>query len=165
MARNGRQLLVPVLALVASTWVSAATVYKYVNPQGAVTYSDTPPADVPYEELELRDYPAVDGDARRAAVEEMIETTARLQADRQQREEERRAARPPPAARYQTPPAPEPEVYFYPGYRHPYYHQRPRPAPPYRLQPESKSPRDRITTPLRIPQFGTGESLREKMGH
>lgn len=160
--------LLPTLLVLLLTGASvqAATVYKYVNAQGAVTYSDTPPVGVAYEEIDLPDSPAGNAEAHQAGVERMIETTDRLRADRQQRTEERRAERPAPTATYQPAPVLEREVYFYPGYRHPYYHQRPRPAPPpYRLEPAPASRGDGFRAPLRIPQFGTGETLREKMNH
>lgn len=65
----------------------AGGVYKYVDDNGTVVYSEFPPGNQQvFEEVKLPYYPPVDPEARRRTLEEMRATSDRLQADRLERE-------------------------------------------------------------------------------
>ncbi|MGD9660469.1 MAG: DUF4124 domain-containing protein [Porticoccaceae bacterium] len=155
--------LIVTLALQAD----AATVYKYRNANGAITYSDNPPLHTDdYEIIELQSQQPGDPEAHRQMLDQMTATSDRLQADRRQREKDRQDSAPsrasPPPYYPQTG---EPQTSYYPGY--PYYH-RPyhrNPRPPLRNDREiidSGNPLDRLRTPLKIPSFNRGENFRER---
>jgi hypothetical protein len=92
-------LAVRILALSAAVFASsawAATVYKSVDAEGRVTYSDQAPGDA--EMVEVLDYQVqerspeqIEGDLAR--IEAMRETTDRMAADRRERESARAKAR------------------------------------------------------------------------
>jgi len=158
---TGCPILASLLAVTA-VQVEADTVYKYVDHKGAVTFSDTPPAhSAEYEELTVRNPAPSDPETHRAAMEQITETSNRLQADRLAREKTRELVRPTPAPVVHYP---EPEynrgIYLNPGY--PDYRHRPRPHPPYRLDSSRDSMDDKLRTPIRIPAFGSGDSLRDR---
>ena len=69
----------------------AATVYRTVDDNGVVGYSDTPPADEAEVEILVIDIPTPElSESARQQLEAMRETTDRMVADRQQREKHRR---------------------------------------------------------------------------
>lgn len=159
----GRRTFTGVLPLLAACMLMAPmaraeTVYKYVNEQGAITYSDSPPAATEdYEEITLRDYSPGDADAQRQTTEEMTRAAERLKADRRQREEDRHRDRPVPPPVVYTPGREEiRDPYLYPGY--PYYynrpHHRPRPQAPYRIDNPRDSMEDKLRKPITMPSFG-----------
>jgi len=164
-----RWALASVLTLAFILPATAATVYKYRDEKGAITYSDSPPSHTEdYEIIELQGQPPTDPEAHQQMLDRMTETSDRLQADRRQREEDRQKAvqsRASPPPYYPT--TAEPEPGYYPGY--PFYqrnYHRP-PRPPYRNEREiirTDNPLDRLRTPLKIPAYGTGESFRERHG-
>lgn len=140
-------------------------VYKYVNAQGAVTYSDSPPAETEeFEEITLPDYAAGDADAQRQTTEDMAQTTERLQADRRQREQDRKKANPvtPPMV-YSPAPEETRDPTLYPGYPYyynrPYHRPRPRPQAPYRVDNSRSSMEDKLRTPITMPPFGGNSRL------
>lgn len=121
----------------------ATTVYKSVDAEGRITFSDQPP---PAEQLvEILDYDVPQ--ARRSAedterLEQMRETTDRMAADRREREAARAKARS-EAAAARAAPYPEyvAERYYYPGYpllRRPVV--RPPHRPPHGRPPHGKPP-------------------------
>lgn len=68
----------------------AATVYKTVDENGVVSYSDTPPeGDVSVETLTIDAAAPELSDTERQRLDDMRETTDRMVADRQQREKHR----------------------------------------------------------------------------
>lgn len=145
------RLLPAVAALIAGAAIaSSATVYKTVDEQGRVTFSDTPPAkDQPAETLQIPTGEPVSEAVYQQRLEDMRATTDRMASDRREREQHRaeqrlaaqRAARPSPSA----PPGPAeprydsgiyPGYYPYPLYRYPRYPHNPhhphhRAMPPY----------------------------------
>ncbi|MEQ8264511.1 DUF4124 domain-containing protein [Pseudohaliea sp.] len=114
------------------------TVYRTVDAQGNVTFSDQPPADGPAEVLSIDVPPPADPVVLEERLEAMRETTDRMAADRRARESQRAEL----AAARQPAPEPEPEpvprtlvvpaapLYGWPGYRPPW-----RPRPPVRPHP------------------------------
>jgi hypothetical protein len=152
-----RMLLFALAASVAA-YCGAGTVYKTVDADGKVSFSDQPPpAGTRFDVIDTPDDPAgADADAAAARLQEMRETTERMRADRLEREEQRAQQQP------YTPYA-EPSYYYerrdeddddyllvpyYPDRRHrPHPHPRPHPRPPYyepeppRANPDSLSPR------------------------
>jgi len=139
--RSRRMLAV---ALAGALPALGATVYKTVDADGKVSYSDTPPPQgVAAEVIETRDaYAGPDPDTAER-LQQMRETTDRLRADRLEREQARAL---PPAPAY--PDYPEDDnaqrddgenrwlLPYYPPYRR--WHggdHRPPPRPPY-AEPE-----------------------------
>lgn len=132
----------------------AATVYKTVDEQGVVSYSDTPPAEaVPVETLVIDVQAPELSETAQQQLEDLRETTDRMVADRQQREKHRAEMReqqaqsqaPPQVAEYTDPGfynGVSPTYYPYPVY-HPVH--RPRPVhpiarPPLRHQVPAQTP-------------------------
>ncbi|MEP4484242.1 MAG: DUF4124 domain-containing protein [Halioglobus sp.] len=72
------------------TWAQGQTVYKSVDKDGNVTFSDSPPADAEVtQELQVNaPQPQPAGDQQQA-LEDMRETTDRMAADRREREKHR----------------------------------------------------------------------------
>jgi hypothetical protein len=85
--------LVVVMALLSAFWTnaaSAATVYKTVDENGVVSYSDTPPPEeVPVETMVIDVQTPDLSETSQEQLEAMRETTDRMVADRQQREKHR----------------------------------------------------------------------------
>jgi hypothetical protein len=78
------------LVLLCSLPVFAATVYKSIDANGVVTYSDVkPPDDVLVETLEFDQPEPVNSDVEAQRLEDMRETTDRMAADRMAREKYR----------------------------------------------------------------------------
>ena len=140
----------------------AATVYRTVDDNGVVGYSDTPPADEVEVEILVIDIPTPElSESARQQLEAMRETTDRMVADRQQREKHRAELR---KLQLESEPRvieyPVPAIYdgiytgyysypAYPAYR-PVY--RPRPdhpitRPPLRPRPPARLPGDGIISP------------------
>ena len=144
---RGFQPLVVAMILFSSVWSVtslAATVYKTVDENGVVSYSDTPPVkEVPVETLVIDVQAAPPGESAQEQLEAMRETTDRMVADRQQREKHRAQLReqqaknqaPPQAAEYSDPglySGTYPAYYPYPVYRPV---RRPRPVHPIARPP------------------------------
>ena len=122
----------------------AITVYKSIDANGKVTFSDQPPViGTTAETIEIEDYTAPERTETEARLQAMRDTTDRLRDDRLAREQQRNPPQmPPPYVIYQQ--APErieetPTSYLVPVYR-PRFPYRPphpghRPQPP--LQPET----------------------------
>ncbi|MHA7817549.1 MAG: DUF4124 domain-containing protein [Pseudohaliea sp.] len=112
-----------------------ATIYRTVDAQGTVTFSDQPPDDGTAEVLSIDVPPAADPALLERRLDAMRETTERMAADRRARENARAelAAARQPAPRPEAGPAPVPRtlvvpatpLYGWPAYRHPW---RPRPS-------------------------------------
>src|SRR6056297_2420120 len=127
-------LLLTLLLPLCSLPLMAATVYRSVDADGAVAFSDTRPTDAPLAQKMHIDTPAPQPDAlQHQRLEEMRETTDRMAADRMARERHRAELRE-LAARAQTQwPHTEPDTIYtrpYRGSRHPfgYYGLHPRPG-------------------------------------
>lgn len=140
------------LALVA-LWLSvfwsgialSTTVYKTVDENGVVSYSDTPPVEeVPVETMVIDVQAPQPGETAQDQLEAMRETTDRMVADRQQREKHRAELRqqqaqsqaPQQAVQYTNPDSYTgissgyyPFPVYRPGYR-PHPGHRPRPEHP-----------------------------------
>ena len=134
--RSRRMLAV---ALAGALPALGATVYKTVDADGKVSYSDTPPPQgVAAEVIETRDTYAVPDPDAAERLQQMRETTDRLRDDRLAREQERAL---PPAPDYPSyPPQDSAQrddedhwlLPYYPPYRR--WHgggDRPPPRPPY----------------------------------
>jgi TolA-binding protein len=151
--------LLALLALLVAGPLSAATVYKTVDENGVVSYSDTAPASEQEAEVMVIDVPASqDSESAQEQLEAMRETTDRMVADRQQREKHRaemrklQAESEPQVIEYGAP-ADSGGIYTgyypYPVYRPGGY--RPRPThpiarPPLRPRP-GYPPREDIISP------------------
>lgn len=145
------------LALLLGPFAQAATVYRSVDANGVVSYSDSPPADDAEVEIlviDVQDPELSETDQQR--LEAMRETTDRMAADRMAREKHRAELRE-QRARQQA--AQEPPVYVvdsddYPLYypyrvRRPGWH-RPRPDHPIARPPlRPGSPGGPTTLPYR----------------
>lgn len=80
----------PLLILLVALSAHAQTVYRSVDETGAVSFSDTPPADEQaVEELTLNVAPPQDPEAYEQSLEDMRETTDRMAEDRREREKHR----------------------------------------------------------------------------
>ncbi len=117
----------------------ATTVYRSVDEQGVVSFSDTPPAaQAASEAMQIRYSPAgADAEASQR-LEQMRETTDRMAADRREREKHRAEMR--DIALRQQPVVEQTVVYEssesseYSGWYYPYsggYYPSPRPYPPH----------------------------------
>lgn len=150
-----QRLCAPLLALLIAGPLSAATVYKTVDENGVVSYSDTAPAIEQEAEVMVIDVPAPqDSESAQEQLEAMRETTDRMVADRQQREKHRaemrklQAESEPQVIEYG---APADSGGIYTGY-YPYPVYRPRPThpiarPPLRPRPPGYPPRGDIISP------------------
>lgn len=155
--------LLAVLALF-SVAVYGTTVYKSVDAEGRVHYSDQPPAgNTAVEEIHLPDAPPVSVPDTTSLVEQMAATTARLKEDRLEREKERQPDPRPQPSYYPQPPQ-EPQSYRHPwpwGYVAP-PHRGKHHRPPQREAPDLRNERDRRRderqgtwyVPKRLPDFG-----------
>lgn len=162
---SGPGLLLSVLAslMLAAAPVFSATVYKTVDENGVVSYSDTAPAPEQEAEVMVIDVQAPqDSESAQEQLEAMRETTDRMVADRQQREKHRAEMRklqaenePPPQAIEYGAPVDNSGIYTgyypYPVYR-PGGGYRPRPGhpiarPPLRPRPPGYPPREDIISP------------------
>jgi septal ring-binding cell division protein DamX len=102
------------LTLLHCTTAQAATVYKTVDEDGVVSFSDTKPAsDEPVETLKINaQAPAGSAEEEQQRLEDMRETTDRMAADRMAREKQRAELR---QQQPQTTPA-QPDYTDYMGY-------------------------------------------------
>ena len=152
-----------VLVLLGSVPVLAATVYKTVDENGVVSYSDTAPAQDQQAEVMVIDVQApADDELAQEQLQAMRATTDRMVTDRQQREKHRAEMR-----ELQAGSQPQPQVieygartdnssiytgyYPYPVYR-PGGGYRPRPThpiarPPMRPLPPGRPPQRDIISP------------------
>lgn len=157
-----------ILSVGVGTGASAETVYKYIGPNGATIYSDSPPSHTDdYEEITFKEYPARNPEEHRETIEQMSATAERLKADRLEREaslQPKPGPATPPAVVYYPQPESYRDTYLYP--RYPYYrrHDHHRdPRPPYRIDRDRNSREDRLDrmrTPITIPSLG--ETTRER---
>jgi hypothetical protein len=142
----------PAMTLLCALPGIAATVYKTVDEQGVVSFSDRKPAgDAPVETLQVEvqePQPSAEVEAR---LEAMRRTTDRLAADRRERERQRAALRklqaqalPPSAAPdytdYRWDATGYPGDYVYPARRPWRPHYRPRPVHPVARPPLRQPP-------------------------
>ena len=155
-----QKLCALLLASLVAGPVLAATVYKTVDENGVVSYSDTAPAIEQEAEVMVIDVPAPqDSESAQEQLEAMRETTDRMVVDRQQREKHRaemrklQAESEPQVIEYGAP-ASNSGIYTgyypYPVYRPGGY--RPRPThpiarPPLRPRPPGYPPRGDIISP------------------
>lgn len=139
----------------------SATVYKTVDENGVVSFSDTPPGDSSSVEV-LQITPALSNSPEEYAawLEQMRETTDRMASDRREREEHRaklREARARTAA-YQEPQpqvaAADTNVYY------PYNRLVPR---PYWRRNHGTNSHPAIHPPLKSARIGTGSSNAQLM--
>jgi hypothetical protein len=140
----------PLLALLYGLPTAAATVYKSVDENGVVTYSDTRPAqDIGVETMIIDvDAPELTEQEQQQRLVDMRETTDRMAADRMAREKHRAEMRE-IQAQTAAQQAPYPEYYDSPTIYSGYYDtpvRRPWRHPGY-LRPEHPMPRP----PLRPP--------------
>jgi hypothetical protein len=149
----------------------AATVYRTVDENGVVSFSDSPPqSEVPVEEVELNVPPVQSGDEYVENLQAMRETTDRMAADRREREKHRAQMRELEArvSAYEAPPQQDYRDYasYYPNYYPVYRPRRPiHGKPPWRpshpiVKPISGEPV--VRPPLR-PGYGNSShhSLRK----
>lgn len=144
----------PALALFCSFTVTATTVYKTVDENGVVSFSDAAPdGEAPVETVVIDTQQSqLSPQEQRQRLEDMRETTDRMAADRMAREKHRAEMRKMQAQRQPQPTYPqyyEPQV-IYSGYsrhrtRRPGWNHRPRPEhpiarPPYRPPGHSRPP-------------------------
>jgi Domain of unknown function (DUF4124) len=132
----------PALLLLCCLPGVAATVYKSIDANGVVTYSDSLPADdVTVETLVFDEQTVPAGENEQQRLQDMRETTDRMIADRMAREKHRAELRKLAAERQaqsvaQEPPAEDDSVTIYPGYYGYPIHRpwwpphHPRPQPP-----------------------------------
>ena len=163
-------LLLPLLCLLNGTHALAATVYKTVDENGVVTFSDTPPATEAVEEVQINVQEGLSPEESAARLEEMRETTDRMAEDRREREQHRAELRESQARSAQAsaePPRQEQSytgpLYtdYYPVYP-PYYrppHHYPGHPPGYRPRPEHPIARP----PMRPPGPPPGSSNSQLM--
>ena len=137
----------------------AATVYRTVDENGVVTFSDTPPpGEGPVETMTIDTPPPQDPAAHQQRLEDMRETTDRMAADRRERERHRAELREIDARTqaYQEPAQPYYDPYdsYLPVYSRRYYggHYRPPWRPGYKPRPEHPIARP----PLRHPPYSVG---------
>ena len=131
-------LVVLPVVLCAPLLAAPTTVYRSVDAEGTVTFSDQPPADGAAEALSIDAPPPADPDILEARLEAMRETTARMATDRRAREQaraERSAARERASGsalegQPRTPVVRTAPLYGWPAYRPPW-----RPRPPLRPDP------------------------------
>lgn len=121
------------LLIMMSTVAAASTVYKSVQPDGTVRFSDKPPGqDGDVEVIQLPRYAPVSVPDSNKLVADMAATADRLREDRLRREAERtpsQPATPAPASGEYDPPILQPWHYPVPyrsGYRRPYHDDRER---------------------------------------
>jgi hypothetical protein len=169
--RESLILLLPLLCLLNGIHSRAATVYKTVDENGVVTFSDTPPATEPAEEVQIDVQEGLSPEASAARLEEMRETTDRMAADRREREKHRAELRETQARSAQVsaePPRQErgyPETLYrdyYPVYP-PYYrppHHYPGHPPGYRPRPEHPVARPPIRPPVAPPGSSNSQLMR-----
>jgi TolA-binding protein len=163
--RSGHQLsfALMLVLLLGPVPLLAATVYKSVDENGVVSYSDTAPAQDQQAEVMVIDVqPGADDELAQDQLEAMRETTDRMVADRQQREQHRAEIRKLQAETQSQPqvieygaPADNSSIYTgyypYPVYR-PGGGYRPRPThpiarPPMRPLPPGRPPQGNIISP------------------
>lgn len=166
-------LLATAVSIPMLLWIptsQARTVYQYIDQNGAMAFSDSPPAHTDnYQVLELPDAPDPDPAQLEQNIDDMIAVTEKLEARRREAEQAR--------AREQEEPQPPAVIYYpvtegydggygYPGYYWGGYPGGNRAAPPYRYKnihdPVARQIED-MRTPLRIPGFGTGGTLQERI--
>lgn len=147
MKRTSVQHLLPALSLLCCTSVMSATIYKSVDANGVVTYSDTRPReDVLVETLVIEEREPPQGETAQQQLQEMRETTDRMVADRMARERHRAELRQldrepaaedttPELAEYYTNPVVDTGYPVFPGWR-PWH----RPRPPYPEHPGTRPP-------------------------
>jgi TolA-binding protein len=145
--------IIPALLLLAAV-ASAQQVYKTVDENGVVSFSDTPPADE--QEVEVLQIDAPPAQAPEDHLEQlnaMRETTDRMAADRREREKHRAELREINARSQQASESQVVEyrnttdywpVYGAPGYGHP---GRPPYRPGYRPRPEHPMARPPVRPP------------------
>ena len=149
-------------------WAQGQTVYKSVDEDGNVTFSDTPPAEGnEVEQMQVQAPPPQSPGEQQQALEDMRETTDRMAADRREREKHRaemkelnaRTAAVAPTANeqpdygyqdyYSTVPGYGVRSQYYNGPHRPGY--RPKPAHPIvrpPLQHESGSNNSQLMRPM-----------------
>lgn len=136
----------------------AAGVYKYVDSNGTVVFSDLPPGNQQaFEEVKLPYYPPVNPEERRQTMQEIRETSDRLRADRLEREAARETEEEPKAVNRKVRVESEPRDYPY-WYRN----QRDRDRYPRNRGRESTEPttpetgeerlRRNLRSPLNVPR-------------
>jgi hypothetical protein len=129
-------LFVLLLSLLPTAQAEPTTVYRTVDAQGTVTFSDQPPADAPAEVLSIDVPPPADPGLLEERLEAMRETTERMAADRLARESQRaelaaaRKPEPQPEPVPRTLVVPTAPLYGWPAYNRPW-----RPRPPVRPHP------------------------------
>ena len=120
------------------------TVYRTVDAQGTVTFSDQPPADAQAQVLSIEVPPPAEPGLLEERLEAMRETTARMAADRRARESQRaelaaaRQPEPQPGTAAGTAAGTMPRTLVVPTaplYGWPAYHRPWRPRPPVRPHP------------------------------
>jgi Domain of unknown function (DUF4124) len=144
MERCGTLRWLPLLALLHCLSGLATTVYKSVDENGVVSFSDSPPEEnTLVEEVNIDIPESGAGDQARQRLEDMRETTDRMVADRMAREKHRAELRELDArtGAMQTPPYESEDDYYpavytggygYYDYPYPYrrHHRRPDPIQP-----------------------------------
>ncbi|TNE75294.1 MAG: DUF4124 domain-containing protein [Gammaproteobacteria bacterium] len=154
---EGMKTTLALLLALAATDAVAQTVYKSVDANGNIIYSDTPPQDsLLLETLTLQRTEEENGadQQSQALIDQMANVTDRLKQDREDRTKARQAQQPAP----NTPPLIYREEYYYqdgdPYYRYPYPGYYPYRGPyPYRPHRPHKRPR------YDDPQWRSGRDL------
>jgi len=163
--------LLPLLCLLNGMHSLAATVYKTVDENGVVTFSDTPPANEAAEEVQIDVQEGLSPEESAARLDEMRETTDRMAADRREREQHRAKLREMQASTAQSSVEPPQQAQSYPDtlYRDyypvypPYYrppHHYPGRPPGYRPRPEHPIARPPIRPPGPPPGSSNSQLMR-----
>lgn len=136
-----------------------ATVYKTVDENGVVSFSDTPPSNLSSAEV-IQIVPALSKSPKEysAWLEQMRETTDRMVADRHDREEHRAKLREANArtAAYQEPAVAAPQ-------RNVYYPSHPLVTRPYWKRNHRPNRHPVVHPPMRSARLGTGSSNAQLM--
>lgn len=168
------------LVTVIATTTQAQTVYKSVDAEGNIVYSDQPaPHGELVETLELDESDQedmTDAAAESAArIEQMAEVTDRLKKDRTEREQQRQAEE--ALARQQTPPLIYREEYYhthYPWYdrryARPNHRHHRKPVPPHLRNRDLNNkhllvPRSKLLTPKEFDQKRSRRYNSERGGY
>ena len=158
------------LLTLSAVCVAQTTVYRHVDENGVVTFSDTPPdASVEAEEMRIQAQTAQDPNAYLQNLDAMRESTDRMVADRQERERHRSELRQINAESSQQSPQTYSEPYpdyvnVWPVYSAPVYGRPGRPGKPpwrpgYRPKPEHPIARPPYPVQPTVPVAGGNSQL------
>lgn len=161
----------PGLALLCCLPGLTATVYRSVDENGVVSFSDTAPAgDTPVDTLVIDARTPEVSEAEKQRLEDMRDTTDRMAADRMAREKHRAEMRQLQAQTQQQYQAPYPQTYdpgyvgYSSGYSRSYKYPRRRPwRPGHKPRPEHPIARPPLRPPVYQPGRGQNAHVRTSL--